>query len=245
MQSADALSMQSRPMRFGRTAGLSHRRTARRSIGLRVSPEETVRLVAGYDDGLQGRTLLMTTALGVASIACLVAASSLLVRLHALPTGLKPMRDAVSDYGTTRFHAYYRAMVVLLGLSAAFLAISLARSTDATGLLWLWLYAGSRVAIARFMTDRDPPPFTTEGRVHWLLAAVAYTSIALAASNIDWSGAPDLLRVLGYGVAVTAIGTFVTRVVGPLRPTFGLVERLLYVTSVAWLLVAAVDLVIS
>jgi hypothetical protein len=48
----------------------------------------------------------------------LVAAAGLeLVRLHALSTGLSPVRDAVSDYGTTRFHAHYRLMVVLFGLA--------------------------------------------------------------------------------------------------------------------------------
>jgi hypothetical protein len=181
-------------------------------------------------------------AFGFVSIACLVAATVLLLRLHVLPTGLNAIRDAVSDYGTTRFHVYYRAMVVLLGSGAAVLAVGLARSTDADSLLWLWLYAASRIAIAGFMTDRDPPPFTREGRIHWLLAAVAFTAIAFAASNIRWSGDPEILRGLGYAVAATAIGTLLTRLVRPLHSMFGVVERSLYVTSILWLALAAVDL---
>ena len=181
-------------------------------------------------------------ALSIVALACLAVAVGLLVRLHALPTGLSPVRDAVSDYGTTRWHAHYRAMAIALGLSAIALALGLARDTDAGSLLWLWLYGASRIAIAGFMTDRDPPPFTTEGRIHWLLAAVAFTSIALAASNIDWSGAPDVLGALGVAVAVTAIATLVTRLVPPLRAVFGLAERALYVTSVAWLAIAAAQL---
>ena len=180
---------------------------------------------------------------GLASIVCTAVAGALLLRLHALPTGLDPVRDAVSDYGTTGFHAYYRAMVVLLGLGAALLAVGLGRNTDADSLIWLWLFAGSRMAIAGFMTDRDPPPFTTEGRIHWLLAAVAFTSIALAGSDIDWDGAPGALAPLGTAVAVAAIATLGTRIIRPLRRVFGLVERLLYCAFLAWLVVAGAGLV--
>jgi hypothetical protein len=92
------------------------------------------------------------------------------------------------------------------------------------------------------MTDRDPPPFTREGRIHWLLAAIAFTSIAVGAANIDWSGAPDGLGTLGELVAVAAIATLVTRMVPPLRAVFGVAERALYVTSIAWLGWSAISL---
>jgi hypothetical protein len=42
-------------------------------------------------------------------------------------------------------------------------------------------------------------------------------------------------------VAATAIGTLVTAVTSPLRRWFGLAERLLYLATIAWLLVAAID----
>jgi hypothetical protein len=180
--------------------------------------------------------------LGIAAAACFAIATALLVRLHLLPTGLSPVRDAVSDYGTTRYHGHYRAMVIALGVGAILLAGGLASETDAGSLVWLWVYGAGRIAIAAFMTDRDPPPSTTEGRVHWLLAGVAFTAIALAASNVHWAGAPGVLRPLGYAVAASAAGTLVARVVAPLRPVFGLVERLLYLTSIAWLLIAALAL---
>jgi hypothetical protein len=171
---------------------------------------------------------------------CFAAAAVILLRLHLLSTGLRPVGDAVSDYGTTPAHAYYRTMVVLLGAGAILLALAIGARTDARGLVWLWLYGAARIAIAGFMTDRDPPPFSAEGRIHWLLAAVAFTAIALAATTIDWPRAPGALHPLGDLVAATAIGTLATRVLAPLRPVFGLVERLLYVTSIAWLLLAAV-----
>jgi hypothetical protein len=43
--------------------------------------------------------------LSVVVLVALAVAVVLLVRLHIVPTGLSPVRDAVSDYGTTRWHA--------------------------------------------------------------------------------------------------------------------------------------------
>jgi hypothetical protein len=180
--------------------------------------------------------------LGVLATACFLAAAMLLVRLHLLRTGVDPVKEAVSDYGTTAFHLYYRAMVVALGAGAILLAIGLARDTDACSLYWLWIYGITRVLIAGFMTDRDPAPATAAGRIHLLLAAAAFTAIAFAASNIDWDRAPGVLRPLGYAVAATALATLVTRVVPRVRNIFGLVERLLYLTSITWLLIAAIGL---
>jgi hypothetical protein len=50
----------------------------------------------------------------------------LLVRLHVVRTGLSPVRHAVSDYGTTPWHALYRAQAVALGAAGLALAIGLA-----------------------------------------------------------------------------------------------------------------------
>lgn len=177
--------------------------------------------------------------LGLLAVLCFLAASVLLLRLHWLPTGLSSLSDAVSDYGTTPRHRLYRAMVVALGVGAVLLAVGLARHTDAKDLFWLWIYGGARIVIAGFMTDRDPPPFTTEGRIHWLLAAVAFAAIALATTSIHWTGSPGVLPTLGTAVAASAVATLLTRVIRPLRQVFGLAERLLYLTSIAWMLMAA------
>jgi hypothetical protein len=180
--------------------------------------------------------------LGALAAACFALATAALIRLHLLPTGMSPVADAVSDYGTTSFHRYYRATAVALGVGALLLAIGLARDTNADSLYWLWIYGVSRIAIAGFMIDRDPPPLTREGRIHLLLAAAAFTSIAFAAADVRWSGSPGALGPLGIAVVVTAIGTLMTRVIAPWRGLFGLVERLLYAAFVAWLLTAAISL---
>src|SRR5207248_2262848 len=53
----------------------------------------------------------MTSTLGLVAMFLVIAAALVLIRLHTLPTGLDPRRDAISDYGTTPFHLYYRVMV--------------------------------------------------------------------------------------------------------------------------------------
>lgn len=182
-------------------------------------------------------------ALALLAAVAVAAATLILGWLHLQPTGLHWRSDAVSDYGTTTVHAGYRAMVVLFGAGGILLAIALDRNTAAAGIGWLWAYGASRVAIAGFMTDRDLPPSTREGRIHWLLAATAFTSIAIAGSKIGWSGAPAILSAVGHIVAATAVATLVTRLLSPLRPLFGAAERLLYLSSIVWLLIAALALV--
>jgi hypothetical protein len=184
----------------------------------------------------------MTSTLALVAMVLVIAAALVLVRLHTLPTGLDPRRDAVSDYGTTSFHLYYRAMVVLLGAGAACLALALHRSGDVrtSGLVWLWIFAGSRVLIAGFMTVRPGRPVTIEAQVHLLLAAAAFTAIAFAAPTI--SSDLDLAHTLATGVVAAAVATLVTRAVRPLQPIFGIVERVLYVAFLAWLIVMASSL---
>ena len=75
-----------------------------------------------------------------------------------MPTGLSPARDAVSEYGTTEWHVAYREQVIALGVAGIALAIGLRADTDADSLCWLYAYGASLIAIAGFMTDRDPPP---------------------------------------------------------------------------------------
>jgi hypothetical protein len=183
------------------------------------------------------------TVLALLSLVPLAVGVAALVRLHLIPTGLDPMRDAVSDYGTTEHHVLYRVQVVAFGLSAALLTAALSQEEPVRtgGLVWLAIYAAARIAIAGFMIDRDAARPTTEGRVHLLLATLAFTAIAVAASTVG----PDLggtSHSLSWAVVAAAIGTGVCRLVPPLAPSFGAVERLLYVTTVAWLVATALAL---
>ena len=58
---------------------------------------------------------------------CVATSGAVLVALHFLPTGLDPIRYAVSDYGWTAYHLGYRAMVLLEGAGAILIAVGLGR----------------------------------------------------------------------------------------------------------------------
>jgi hypothetical protein len=180
--------------------------------------------------------------LSLAALVLVLACALVLIRLHTLPTGLSPMRDAISDYGTTPFHIHYRGMVVLLGAGAGCLALALHDAGDVSsrGLVWLWVFALSRIAIAAFMTVRPGRRVTGEARVHLLLAAAAFTSIAFAAPTI--SGDLELAQPLATLVIVTAVATLVARALPRLAGVFGAVERGLYAAFLAWLIVVAISL---
>jgi hypothetical protein len=184
----------------------------------------------------------MTSTFAFCAMVLVLAAALVVVRLHTLPTGIDPRRDAVSDYGATPFHRYYRAMVVMLGAGAACLAVALHRTGDvrASGLVWLWIFAASRILIAGFMTVRPGRRVTVEAQIHWLLAAAAFISIAFAATTI--SADLDVGNTLAKIVVASAVATLLTRAVPQLRSVFGLVERILYVAFLAWLLVVASSL---
>jgi hypothetical protein len=178
----------------------------------------------------------------LAALTCILAASLALVRLHLTPTGLDPVRDAVSDYGTTPFHMLYRAQAVLVGVAAILVAARLGDRTDATGLGWLSAFGATRIAIAAFMTDRPRTPATTAGRLHAALAVAAFTTIAVAGTTVRWSAMPAILDGLGTAIAAAAVLTLVTAALPPLRRVFGAAERLLYLTFLAWLAIAAAGL---
>jgi hypothetical protein len=177
-----------------------------------------------------------------------------LVWVHFLPTGNRPVVDAVSDYGAGPYRLFYRVTVISLGLGALLLLVALARGTGVAsgGLIWLGVYAVTRIAIAFFPTDLEGRPVTPIGRVHLALAAAAFAAIAFAAADLapalrdepGWDDVSGLLGALRWAVVVTAIATLVVRVALPLRRVaFGLVERLLYVASIAFLLAVAIEAV--
>ena len=180
---------------------------------------------------------------GLIAALCLLAAAGLLVRLHTLFTGWSPVSGAVDDLGQKRYHPYYRAMIVALGLAAFVLAVGLARETDGVAIAWLEIYGGSRVIIAGVMTD--PRRALAGGTLHLVLVLLGFAAIALAAVLIHWDGDPSFLRPLGVVVALCALAAAVTRVVPAVRRRFGAAERALYVMSIGWLGVVAVDLVVT
>jgi hypothetical protein len=186
---------------------------------------------------------MLAALLGLMSVAI---SGAILITLHFLPTGLDPIRYAVSDYGWTPYHLGYRAMVVLQGIGAILIAIGLDQETDVQSLGWLYVYGVVRLLITGFMTDREPEnlrTLTRTGRIHMLLAGTAFASIAVAASHLDWTGKADVLAPLGWLVTATAIATVTALVVPAIRRVaFGLIERLFYAASLTWLVAVAASI---
>ncbi len=193
----------------------------------------------------------MTVLSAVALVAVAVAAAAH-VRVHLLPTGRNPVRDAVSDYGAGPYRAWYRTTVVGLAIASGSLTVAFARDggPGAGSLAALAVFAAARLAIAWFPVDLPGEPATPTGRVHNLLAVAAFASIAVAASAIPdgltaaaWSNRANSLNLVGAVVMWVAIATAVFFLVEPLRRWFGLVERALYWATFVWLALAAVDLI--
>ena len=186
----------------------------------------------------------MTAAL--VGLICVAASAVILVALHFVPTGLNPIRYAVSDYGWTSYHLGYRAMVVFQGAGAILIAVGLGQETDAKDLFWLYLYGVVRLLVSGFMTDREPRglrSLSRTGRIHMLLAGTAFASVAVAAAHIDWTGRPSVLGPLSWAVTVTAIATGTALVLPPLRRiALGLIERMFYAAAIVWLIVVAASI---
>ena len=178
---------------------------------------------------------------------CVAASAVILIALHFVPTGLDPIRYAVSDYGWTSYHFGYRAMVVLQGVGAILIAVGLAQETDAKSLGWLYVYGLVRLLVSGFMTDREPRglrSLTWTGRAHMLLAGTAFASIAVAASRLDWTGKPAALGPLGWVVTATAIATGAALVVAPIRrAALGLIERTHYAAAITWLIAVSASII--
>ena len=187
----------------------------------------------------------MTAAL--VGLICVAMSGVILIALHFLPTGLNPIRYAVSDYGWTSYHLGYRAMVVLQGVGAILIAIGLGQETDAQSLGWLYVYGVVRLLISGFMTDREPQglrSLSRTGRIHMLLAGTAFASIAVAASHVTWTGKPDALDPLGWVVTATAIATGIALVVSPIRRVaLGVIERTFYAAAIIWLIAVAASII--
>ena len=194
----------------------------------------------------------MVTVLAVGALISTVACFGVLVWLHFLPTGYSPVRNAVSDYGVGRFARLYRAQTAAIAVAAILLAAGLEEAVDpgpALVIALLVVFAAARLAIPFFPTDVDRGQPTPTGRIHTLLAGVAFGSIAWAAAalpdHVDWPDVHGTLVVLGWIVVATAVssGLCMSR---PLRratePFFGIIERAFYLAMLTWFATVAVHL---
>jgi hypothetical protein len=174
----------------------------------------------------------VTVAAAAASLVCTGLCVASLVYLHLDATGYSPLRNAVSQYGVGAYARWYQAQAAAAGLAGVALAIALAGPRRVVASLAV--FAAARLAITQAPLDRRRAP-------HWLLAALAFASVTIAAIRLTAAehGTPALGWIMVAFVGLMAL----TRRNPPLRSWFGLIERGFHVAMLAWLALVAARLV--
>jgi hypothetical protein len=179
----------------------------------------------------------------------------LLVTLHVLPTKYDAVHDAISDYGVGDYRGYFWAQLVAGGSACIALALSLGSLhsfVPRLAVVMLIANGAARFLMPAFPTDQSGSRFqTARGRVHMLLAIIAFGGVAAAATSLGglpvhyvaWQGSKGLIDTLGWVVLVGAIGCALALVGPRLRKVFGLIERLFTTSAIVWIGVISIELV--
>jgi hypothetical protein len=194
---------------------------------------------------------------GWLDLAGLTAAVVSLTYLHLAPTGLSPLRNAVSQFGITEYRAGYRAATVALAVAGLGAAIGLDKSLHEGGIgvvvALLVVFAVARAIISWFPMDEPGGPRTPTGHNHGVIAIVTFGSATLAALRLgqvlsggaQWHWLSPWSTVFGVAMALLVIGMASARRNRGLRGYFGLVERGLYLAIIAWLLLLGVVIIVG
>lgn len=171
-----------------------------------------------------------------------------LVVLHLVPTGLSPLRNAVSQYGITAYRLGYRIQTVAYALAGAGAALGIAALPGPVEVpvTCCAVFAATRAAISWSPMDALGSDRTPTGRRHGLLAAGAFVAAALGSARLsgllDHDGLHPAIATTSSVLAVAMAVALVAMVLGGRsgRAYFGAVERAFYVLMSAWLVVVAV-----
>lgn len=180
---------------------------------------------------------------------------SALVALHLLPTGLSPIRNAVSQYGITRYRTGYRVQTLAYAIAGFGAAVGLSqmRGTASTApvVALCIVFAVARGVISWFPMDEPGSEMTGTGRRHGMLALVAFVSVGVAAEQLgrllDEDSMHASMASASNVLAVLILVSFVAMAVGRGRSPgyFGLAERGFYLCATAWFVTVAILLVQS
>ena len=194
----------------------------------------------------------MTSIAGVVALVALTTVVAALGYLHLEPTGLSPVRNAVSQYGITAFRVGYRVATIAFGVAAVALAVGIDRVAGKDGrelvVVLLVLFALARGAIGWFPMDVPGTARTSTGQMHGLLALVAFASAATAALRFGtvlsqgarWRSLAPVSTALGWAMVACLLGILLARSSPSLRARFGAIERGFYLSAIAWFAVFAV-----
>ena len=177
----------------------------------------------------------------------LVVGLAALTVLHLLPTGLSPVRNAVSQYGITPYRAGYRVQTIAYGVAGIGAALGLATFPGPVTVVVALcaVFAAARLSISWFPMDHPGSPRTESGRRHGLLAITAFAAVGLAGWRLAnllgrdgihpaVAGASDAFAAL---MAISLVAMVVDRRSGGKH--FGLIERGFYLGMSAWLATVA------
>lgn len=176
----------------------------------------------------------------------LVVGVTALVLLHLLPTGLSPLRNAVSQYGISRYRAGYRVQTLAYAVAGAGAAIGVA---TLPGPAWPVValcatFAVTRAVISWFPMDVPGTTRTRTGGRHGALAVAAFLAAGLAsremANLLDKDGAHPGIAATSSALAVLMALSLIGMVVSRRVDLFGAAERVFYVFMTGWLATVAV-----
>jgi len=190
-------------------------------------------------------------AAGGVALAALIVVVGALVYLHIAPTGLSPVRNAVSHYGITRFRLGYRIATIAFAVSGLALAIAISHATGghATGpIVLLVVFAAARAVISWYPMDAPGSQRTATGAVHGLLAIAAFGGVTAAALRLQHALSDHRLlhslgpasEVLGFLMLLLLLAMGMSRSYPVLRKRFGLLERGFYLAAIVWFAVFSI-----
>lgn len=193
----------------------------------------------------------MVTVAGVIALAAIAATVASLGYLHLAPTGLSPIRNAVSQYGITPYRAGYRAATIAFAVAGVALAVGIDRAVGSRAsavIVLLAIFAAARAAISWFPMDAPGTALTPTGRAHGLLAVAAFGGATIAAFKLGavlrdgqrWHALAPVSTALGAAMAFCLAVAIVSRSYPALRARFGAIERGFYLAAIAWFAVFAI-----
>ncbi len=188
---------------------------------------------------------------GIVTLLALATLVASLTWLHLQPTGLSPLRNAVSQYGISAYSGGYRVATLAFAAAAVALAVGVSARLHAraqTVEVLLVVFAAARSVISWFPMDTPGTELTASGRRHGLLAIAAFASVTAAALKLSrvlahgtvWHGLAPASSALGWLMLALLLAMGLRRSLPQLQPWFGAIERAFYAAAIIWCTVIAI-----
>ncbi|MGT2907704.1 DUF998 domain-containing protein [Streptococcus dentiloxodontae] len=191
---------------------------------------------------------MISKGFSLVAILGIIAYGYLMIVLHLKNKGTyNPIKHAVSDYGVGPYQKYFQlaglvSTVRTIALMLALAGWSYSFSFKGTGIALLALTLVGFVGVAVFPTDLEGKERTLIGALHLLFAVLQFTALAIFIFNVTKSIGPinptlySVCHLLEQLVKVGLYGLVAAMILPPLKPYFGLLERLFLYSSNLYIL---------